>query len=150
MVLRCVHHAFYMRQVICFYFIHMYGGIILLFFYTFRLHHNNNSSISERFWKIAIIATCIIIAVLVTYSRVYLLYHTISQVLWGAFVGTILGTIWFIIAHIVLTPIFPIIASWYVNVSAIKCRTTRSLYNTALCFQADIRVSTVTRHNINS
>ena len=95
-------------------FMWFFAAYITLFICV-RLHHNNNSSISERFWKIAIIATCIIIAVLVIYSRVYLLYHTISQVLWGAFVGIILGTIWFIITHIVLTPIFPIIASWPIS-----------------------------------
>ncbi|XP_017788036.1 PREDICTED: dolichyldiphosphatase 1-like [Habropoda laboriosa] len=85
------------------------------FFICVRLHHNNNSSISERFWRITIIATCIIIAILVTYSRVYLLYHTISQVLCGTFIGIILGTVWFIITHIVLTPIFPVIVSWRIS-----------------------------------
>ncbi|XP_076160152.1 dolichyldiphosphatase 1 [Ptiloglossa arizonensis] len=84
-------------------------------FICIRLHHNNNSSISERFWRIIVIAACIIVAVLVTYSRVYLLYHTNSQVLCGTFIGIIFGAVWFIITHIVLTPRFPIIVSWRIS-----------------------------------
>lgn len=80
--------------------------------YICRLHHANNSSISEKFWRITVIAACIIVAILMTYSRVYLLYHTNSQVLWGTFIGLILGAVWFAITHVVLTPIFPIIVSW--------------------------------------
>lgn len=95
-------------------FMWFFAAYIILFI-CIRLHHNNNSSISERFWRIAIIAACIVVAVLVTYSRVYLLYHTISQVICGALVGIILGAIWFIIIHVVLTPIFPIIVSWRIS-----------------------------------
>ncbi|XP_076241469.1 dolichyldiphosphatase 1 [Calliopsis andreniformis] len=95
-------------------FIWFFVAYVILFI-CIRLHYNNNSNISERFWRIAIIVTCIIIAVLVTYSRVYLLYHTISQVICGAFVGIILGAIWFIITHVILTPIFPIIVSWRIS-----------------------------------
>ncbi|KZC11839.1 PREDICTED: dolichyldiphosphatase 1-like [Dufourea novaeangliae] len=84
-------------------------------FICIRLHHNNNSSVSERFWRVTSIAACIIIALLVTYSRVYLLYHSISQVLCGAFIGIILGVVWFLIMHIVLTPFFPIIVSWRIS-----------------------------------
>ncbi|OAD54922.1 Dolichyldiphosphatase 1 [Eufriesea mexicana] len=86
-----------------------------ILFICIRLHHNNNSSISEKFWRIIIIAACIIVAILVTYSRVYLLYHSSSQVLWGTFIGIILGTTWFIITYIVLTPIFPIIVSCWIS-----------------------------------
>ncbi|ROT66982.1 putative dolichyldiphosphatase 1-like [Penaeus vannamei] len=48
------------------------------------------------------------------YSRVYLLYHTWGQVLWGALVGIILGFGWFTLTHLMLTPLFPIVASWKV------------------------------------
>ncbi|KAK1129932.1 hypothetical protein K0M31_019628 [Melipona bicolor] len=84
-------------------------------FICIRLHHANNSSISEKFWRITVIAACIIVAILMTYSRVYLLYHTNSQVLWGTFIGLILGAVWFAITHVVLTPIFPIIVSWRIS-----------------------------------
>ncbi|KAK9300352.1 hypothetical protein QLX08_006897 [Tetragonisca angustula] len=84
-------------------------------FICIRLHHANNSSISEKFWRITVIAACIIVAILMTYSRVYLLYHTNSQVLWGTFIGLTLGAVWFAITHVVLTPIFPIIVSWRIS-----------------------------------
>ncbi|XP_053988345.1 dolichyldiphosphatase 1-like [Hylaeus anthracinus] len=95
-------------------FIWFFAAYITLFI-CIRLHHNNNSSLSERLWRIILIAACIIIAVLVTYSRVYLLYHTNSQVLFGAFIGIILGVVWFIITLVVLTPIFPIIVLWRIS-----------------------------------
>ncbi|XP_034191769.1 dolichyldiphosphatase 1 isoform X1 [Osmia lignaria lignaria] len=95
-------------------FMWFFAAYITLFI-CIRLHYNNNSSISERFWRITIIAGCIIIAILVTYSRVYLLYHSISQVLCGAFVGIILGIVWFIVTHVVLTPMFPIVVSWRIS-----------------------------------
>ncbi|XP_076642137.1 dolichyldiphosphatase 1 [Halictus rubicundus] len=84
-------------------------------FICIRLHHNNNSSVSERFWRIATIAACIIVSLLVTYSRVYLLYHSISQVLYGALIGVILGVIWFLIMHVVFIPFFPHIVSWRIS-----------------------------------
>jgi dolichyldiphosphatase len=77
-----------------------------------RLHQNSNSTLSEKFWRVLIIAVCIALAELVTYSRIYLQYHSHSQVLCGAIVGIILGIIWFTIVHLVLTPFFPVIVSW--------------------------------------
>ncbi|XP_001607218.1 dolichyldiphosphatase 1 [Nasonia vitripennis] len=81
-------------------------------FVLIRLHQSNNSTISERFWRVLIIAVCIASAGLVTYSRIYLQYHSHSQVLCGAVIGTILGIVWFIVVHLVLTPFFPVIVSW--------------------------------------
>jgi len=43
--------------------------------------------------------------------RVYLGYHTYSQVVWGGLVGTVLGCLWFAVVQIVLTPFFPYIAA---------------------------------------
>nr|XP_033335866.1 dolichyldiphosphatase 1-like [Megalopta genalis] len=84
-------------------------------FICIRLHHNNNSTVSERFWRIATVVACILASLLVTYSRVYLLYHSISQVLYGALIGIILGVVWFIIMHVVFIPIFPYIVSWRIS-----------------------------------
>ncbi|KAG7210792.1 hypothetical protein KM043_012283 [Ampulex compressa] len=84
-------------------------------FICVRLHHNNNSTVSERFWRMTIIATCITIATMVTYSRVYLLYHSNLQVLCGTLLGIILGVTWFIVTHIILTPLFPLIVSWRIS-----------------------------------
>lgn len=89
------HHTFFFNSSIC-----------------FRLHQSNNSTISERFWRVLIIAVCIASAGLVTYSRIYLQYHSHSQVLCGAVIGTILGIVWFIVVHLILTPFFPVIVSW--------------------------------------
>ncbi|KAI4498110.1 hypothetical protein M0802_006934 [Mischocyttarus mexicanus] len=86
----------------------------ILFIYV-RLHHNSNSTISERFWRIIIITSCIIAAVLVSYGRIYLQYHSISQVLCGLIVGASLGVIWFLIMHTILTPFFPFVVSWQIS-----------------------------------
>ncbi|XP_011499290.1 PREDICTED: dolichyldiphosphatase 1-like [Ceratosolen solmsi marchali] len=81
-------------------------------FVLIRLHQNSNSTVSERFWRVLIIAACIALAELVTYSRIYLQYHSHSQVLCGAIIGIILGIIWFTIVHLVLTSYFPVIVTW--------------------------------------
>lgn len=75
---------------------------------------NYNCTIVERFWRTIVAIGCIVTAILVTYSRVYLLYHSKSQVFCGALLGIALGTAWFIIVHTVLTPLFPIVVSWWV------------------------------------
>ncbi|XP_043496636.1 dolichyldiphosphatase 1-like [Polistes fuscatus] len=95
-------------------FMWFFTAYAILFIYI-RLHHNSNSTISERFWRIIIVTGCIITAVLVSYGRIYLQYHTTSQVLWGLTVGAILGVLWFLTTHIILTPLFPIIVSWQIS-----------------------------------
>ncbi|XP_012215670.2 dolichyldiphosphatase 1-like [Linepithema humile] len=80
------------------------------FFIYFRL--NYSCTIFERFCRIIVALGCIIAAVLVTYGRVYLLYHSNTQVFCGALIGVALGIIWFFITHTILTPFFPIVVSW--------------------------------------
>lgn len=75
---------------------------------------NYNCTIAERFWRTIVAVGCIVTAVLVTYSRVYLLYHSNTQVFFGALIGLALGTAWFIIVHMILTPFFPIVVSWLI------------------------------------
>ncbi|XP_043278850.1 dolichyldiphosphatase 1-like [Venturia canescens] len=84
-------------------------------FVCIRLHQNNNSSMSERFWRSSIMGGCIGVAILVSYSRIYLQYHTLAQVLWGMIVGSTLGIAWFLAAHLVFAPFFPIIVSWPIS-----------------------------------
>ena len=79
-------------------------------FILFRLHHNRQS-LFEGVWKVTVIALLISTAVIVMYSRVYLLYHSWTQVFVGAVVGILLGASWFFTVHILLTPYFPFIAS---------------------------------------
>lgn len=95
-------------------FIWFFAAYVTLFV-CIRLHHNSNSTISERFWRIIIVVACIILAILVSYSRIYLQYHSISQILCGVFVGATLGIAWFLITHTILTPLFPLIVSWRIS-----------------------------------
>lgn len=44
--------------------------------------------------------------------RVYLLYHTWSQVFYGGVAGCTIGIVWFFFTQEVLTPLFPKIAAW--------------------------------------
>lgn len=44
--------------------------------------------------------------------RVYLLYHTWKQVIYGGVAGMVVGVVWFFITQEVLTPVFPKIAAW--------------------------------------
>lgn len=46
------------------------------------------------------------------WCRVYLLYHTWSQVVYGGVAGSLMAIAWFIFTQEVLTPLFPRIASW--------------------------------------
>ncbi|MBZ3889515.1 Dolichyldiphosphatase 1 [Sciurus carolinensis] len=49
------------------------------------------------------------------YLRVYLLYHTWSQVLYGGIAGSLMAIAWFVFTQEVLTPLFPRIAAWPVS-----------------------------------
>lgn len=46
------------------------------------------------------------------FRRVYLLYHTWSQVFYGGVAGSTIGVVWFFFTQEVLTPLFPKIAAW--------------------------------------
>lgn len=48
----------------------------------------------------------IVLALSVCLSRVYLLYHTPSQVVVGAVIGIITGTVWFAVTEAFLVPLF--------------------------------------------
>lgn len=50
-------------------------------------------------------------ALIVCYSRIYLHYHTVEQVLVGLLVGTITGSIWFYVVDDIFTPFFQDIAN---------------------------------------
>ncbi len=47
--------------------------------------------------------------------RMYLGYHTTRQVGWGALTGAVLGSLWFCVVQLLLTPFFPTVASWWVS-----------------------------------
>ncbi|RZC37769.1 dolichyldiphosphatase 1, partial [Asbolus verrucosus] len=83
----------------------------VIYFVFIRLHHMNNNTIIENVSKILIISSSLIMAILVCISRIYLQYHTISQVLCGAFVGILFATFWFALTYLVFTPLFPQVVS---------------------------------------
>ncbi|XP_034950323.1 dolichyldiphosphatase 1-like [Chelonus insularis] len=89
--------------------------IYTILFVCLRMHHSNNSTTSEKFWRWTIIGGCTFVALLVTYSRIYLQYHTLSQVFWGFIVGGLFGITWFFLTHQVFTPFFPMIVSWRIS-----------------------------------
>ncbi|CAH2066498.1 unnamed protein product, partial [Iphiclides podalirius] len=83
----------------------------VLYFFVIRLHHINNNSIISALWRVIIVGSCFTLAVLVSIGRVYLHYHTISQVIVGGIVGFLFATVWFIVVHRILTPLFPQLVS---------------------------------------
>lgn len=72
----------------------------------------NNNTIIENLSKFLIISSSLLMALLVSISRIYLEYHTVWQVLWGAIVGILFATFWFALTYLVFTPLFPQIVSW--------------------------------------
>ena len=52
---------------------------------------------------------------IITVRRIYLSYHTISQIVCGIGAGCVVAVLWFLLVHIVLTPFFPHICSWLVD-----------------------------------
>uniref|UniRef100_A0A3Q4H0P4 Dolichyldiphosphatase n=1 Tax=Neolamprologus brichardi TaxID=32507 RepID=A0A3Q4H0P4_NEOBR len=85
-----------------------------LFLYL-RMHQTNNARCVDLLWRHILSIILLGIALSVSYSRVYLLYHTWSQVFYGGVAGSTIGIIWFFITQEVLTPIFPKIAAWPIS-----------------------------------
>ncbi|CAH0603251.1 unnamed protein product [Chrysodeixis includens] len=86
-------------------------SIYVLYFVLIRLHHINNNSIISALWRVIIVGGCILMSLLVSIARVYLHYHTTSQVVVGGIVGFVFATLWFVIVHRVFTPLFPQLVS---------------------------------------
>ncbi|MEE6505563.1 hypothetical protein FKM82_005561 [Ascaphus truei] len=82
-----------------------------LFLYL-RMHQTNNARFLDLLWR-HILSVCLLTgAFLVSYSRVYLMYHTWSQVAYGGVAGSFLAVAWFAFTQEFLTPLFPRIAAW--------------------------------------
>ena len=81
----------------------------MLFFVVYRLHHQ--SSCLQILWKSSWCMICFGVSGLVSYGRIYLHYHTWSQVNWGVLIGSTFALIWFVIVHFLFTPCFPWIIS---------------------------------------
>uniref|UniRef100_A0AC11D974 Dolichyldiphosphatase 1 n=1 Tax=Ovis aries TaxID=9940 RepID=A0AC11D974_SHEEP len=82
-----------------------------LFLYL-RMHQTNNARFLDLLWRHVLSLGLLTVAFLVSYSRVYLLYHTWGQVLYGGIAGGLMAVAWFVFTQEVLTPLFPRIAAW--------------------------------------
>ncbi|ODM98747.1 Dolichyldiphosphatase 1 [Orchesella cincta] len=82
------------------------------FFTLFRLHRYPGKGFYYQLHKVGIILTVVTVAACVAYSRIYLMYHTWAQIGWGAVVGTLFATLWFVLTEYVFTPRFQDIAAW--------------------------------------
>ena len=58
-------------------------------------------------WKCLTVVSSVGVGVVMSYSRVYLQYHTVSQVVWGGLVGTAGALSWFLLTQLVLSPLYP-------------------------------------------
>ena len=72
----------------------------MILFTLFRL--TNTST-----WKSLTVVSCLTTGLVMSFSRVYLEYHTVSQVVWGAVVGQVGALLWFIFTQLVLSPLYP-------------------------------------------
>ena len=61
-------------------------------------------------WRAASVCAAAAAAAAVTYSRVYLHYHSVAQVLAGGAVGVASGAAWFLLVEAAARPLFPALA----------------------------------------
>lgn len=86
-------------------FIWFFSAYYVLFI-IFRVVEDNH-----KWWKPGMSLGATALATVVTYSRVYLGYHTTAQVMWGSGIGIGCAILWFVLTQKVLTPLFPTIAA---------------------------------------
>merc|ERR1712071_499286 len=87
-------------------------SVYMFLFIWVRLQHITNSK-SVWFSKLIVSLGCFAAALIVTFSRVYLLYHSVSQVIVGSLIGALLGLLWFLLTNYILTPWFQTVASCF-------------------------------------
>ena len=80
----------------------------LVLFTLFRLTHTVT-------WKTLSVALYLGASSLMSYSRVYLQYHTPSQVVWGGVVGGLGALLWFLVTQLLFTPLYPIVERWAIS-----------------------------------
>lgn len=67
----------------------------------------SDRSIVHTLWKCLVSFVSMVVASSVSYSRIYLGYHTENQIFWGGLIGAALALVWFVITHFIITPFFP-------------------------------------------
>lgn len=95
-------------------FVSFFSSYVLLFV-LIRLPPFNQNSFLERFWRLLIIGGTWFASLLVCYGRVYLQYHSWSQVIVGIIIGLTAGAFWFALTQFCFSPIFPKIVSWKIS-----------------------------------
>nr|CAB3239468.1 dolichyldiphosphatase 1-like [Phallusia mammillata] len=87
-------------------FMSFFMSYIILFCYI-RVKHE--LTWLDKLWKHFVALVMFLITVMVSYSRFYLKYHTLSQVFSGLLIGCLLGMIWFTLTQVIFTTYFPIL-----------------------------------------
>ena len=95
-------------------FVGFFSAYVLLFV-LIRLPPFNQNAFLERFWRLLIIGGTWFVSLLVCVGRVYLQYHTWSQVIAGGLLGLTTGALWFCVTQFLLAPLFPRIVSWKIS-----------------------------------
>ncbi|XP_060613494.2 dolichyldiphosphatase 1 [Anolis sagrei] len=95
-------------------FMWFFAAYSFLFLYL-RMHQTNNARFLDLLWRHVLSLCLLTVAFLVSYSRVYLRYHTGSQVIYGGLAGTVMAVVWFAFTQEILTPFFPRIAAWPIS-----------------------------------
>lgn len=72
-----------------------------------HVYENFTDNIRQHFISLSSVA----VALIVCYSRLYLHYHTVEQVLTGLVVGVISGVVWFYVVEYLFTPHFQTISN---------------------------------------
>ncbi|KAF3849390.1 hypothetical protein F7725_015887 [Dissostichus mawsoni] len=89
----------------------MWFFVVYFFLFLYlRMHQTNNARCVDLLWRHILSIILLGTALSVSYSRVYLLYHSWSQVFYGGVAGLTIGIMWFFFTQEVLTPLFPKIA----------------------------------------
>nr|ACO11104.1 Dolichyldiphosphatase 1 [Caligus rogercresseyi] len=84
-----------------------------ILFITFRVRHKFEAL--EMCWKGLSVLGLGVLTLLVSYGRLYLQYHTLSQVFVGALVGILFASLWFLLTQTLFAIYFPVIASWRIS-----------------------------------
>ena len=80
----------------------------LVLFTVCRLH-------CSLLWKAVSLLGAVGAAATMSYSRVYLQYHTPAQVVWGGLAGGLGALLWFLLTQLVFSPLYPSIERWRVS-----------------------------------
>ena len=80
----------------------------LVLFTLCRLH-------CSPLWKTVSLLGAVGAAATMSYSRVYLQYHTPAQVVWGGLAGGLGALLWFLLTQLVFSPLYPSIERWRVS-----------------------------------